>query len=386
MSSKGWQEVRSTVLGNYNLHIIRIIDMTKKTNDREQLKGILKEFDIGLAQQVLVDMCSDLMPTASEFSNQGKKCSHGEDGCVGKEQFMSAPEAVWGQNNLISAHFLTEGAQIQKAVAMVTLKVAKSGLPAGNGWGSGFLVSNSLFMTNNHVIPNKDFCDDVNMQFMYQDNYNTQPAIQSEFFETNEDSFFYTNASLDYTIVRLRRKPYKWTLANPAFRAVENQEIRGDAPKLQFSEEEQIQALSKIKDFITRDVSISAFDPGSILQYFGYTPGSKYGFIPMPDTVTYPEGLRLNIIQHPRGRKKEVVVQQNELTDVHTNIVHYYSDTDYGSSGSPVFNNTWDLMALHHARNTAESANEGIRIDKIVADLRNEFQSSNPAILTELGI
>ncbi len=43
-------------------------------------------------------------------------------------------------------------------------------------------------------------------------------------------------------------------------------------------------------------------------------------------------------------------------------------------------------MALHHARDSAESANEGIRIDKIVADLKNEFQNSNPGILTELGI
>ena len=92
------------------------------------------------------------------------------------------------------------------------------------------------------------------------------------------------------------------------------------------------------------------------------------------------------MVQHPQGRKKEVVVQQNELTDVHANVIHYFSDTDYGSSGSPVFDNNWDLMALHHARKPSENANEGIRIDKIIADLRNEFQTTNPAILTELGI
>jgi endonuclease G len=74
------------------------------------------------------------------------------------------------------------------------------------------------------------------------------------------------------------------------------------------------------------------------------------------------------------------------LKDTHTNVIHYYSDTDYGSSGSPVFNNTWDLMALHHARNSSESANEGIRIDKIVADLKGQFQTSNPGILSDLNI
>jgi len=187
--------------------------MTKQTNDKEQLKGILKEFDLGQAREVLGELRSDLMPKLTEFSNMGEKCENGQDRCIGREEFMQGQEAVWGQINFLPAHFLTEGAEVQKAVAMVTLKAAKSGLPAGSGWGSGFLISNSLFMTNNHVIPSKAFCRDVNMQFMYQDNYNTGPAIGSEFFETNEDSFFHTDIALDYTIVRLKRKPYKFKIA-----------------------------------------------------------------------------------------------------------------------------------------------------------------------------
>jgi len=355
------------------------------TNDKEQLKGILKEFDLGQAKEVLSELYSDLMPTISEFKNQGEKCSHGQDGFIGKEEFAQSQEAMYDQNNFLSAHFLSEGAEIQKAIAMVTLKVAKSGLPSGSGWGSGFLISNSLFMTNNHVIRNKAFCDDVNMQFMYQDNYNTEPAISSEFFETNEDSFFHTNAGLDYTIVRLRRKPYRFRIPFP-YRLGEDRVNHSYPAKHEYADTEQIEELKYLSDFITKKQPISEFDPGRILHFFGYTPGSKYGFIPLRPTVSYPEGLRLNVIQHPQGRKKEVVVQQNELTDVHTNVIHYFSDTDYGSSGSPVFNNTWDLMALHHARKPSESANEGMRIDKIVADLRNEFQASNPGLLTELGI
>jgi hypothetical protein len=242
-------------------------------------------------------------------------------------------------------------------------------------------------MTNNHVIPNEDFCDKVNMQFMYQDNYGSEPVISSEFFETNENSFFHTDSTLDYTIVRLKRKPYLVRLASDTVRSFEGMENQNyTAAKHEYADAEQIEEIKLINDFITKKKPLSLFDPGWILRIFGYTPGSKYGFIPLRPTIFYPEGLRLNIIQHPQGRKKEVVVQQNELTDVHTNIIHYFSDTDYGSSGSPVFNNTWDLMALHHARNNAESANEGIRIDKIVTDLRNEFQVSNPGILTELGI
>lgn len=363
--------------------------MAKQTNDKELLKGILKKFGLGQAKGVLNELCSDLMPKVSDFKNQGEKCSHGQDCCIGKEEFAQGLEAMYDQNNFLSAHFLTEGAEIQKAIAMVTLKVAKgSGLPAGSGWGSGFLISNSLFMTNNHVIEDKAFCDDVNMQFMYQDNYNSEPAISSEFFETNENSFFHTNASLDYTIVRLKRRPYRVRVADTAYRYRSRENIANPTSlaKHDYADTEQIEELKYLTDFIIKKQPLSRFDPSRIIRVFGYTPGSKYGFIPLRPTVSYPVGLRLNVVQHPQGRKKEVVVQQNELTDVHTNVIHYYSDTDYGSSGSPVFNNTWDLMALHHARKPAESANEGIRIDKIVTDLRSEFQTSNPGLLTELGI
>ena len=363
--------------------------MEQKT-DTEQLRGILAAFNLEDITFAVDDVRSGLMAHTKflDSKKQGEKCAHGQNGCIGSKEFEAGLEAVWGQDNLLSAHFLSEGAEVQKTVAMVTLKESHVGLPAGNGWGSGFLVSNSLFMTNNHVIEDKGFCDKVNMQFMYQDNYNSEPAISSEFFETNEDSFFHTNVSLDYTIVRLRRKPYRFTF-DPALRSVRMWEApngEGCRTDNELAESDQIAELRSLNDVIARREPITALDPSRITYLFGYTLGSRYGFVALRPSVSYPEGLRLNIIQHPRGRKKEVVVQQNTTTDVHANVIHYYSDTDYGSSGSPVFNNTWDLMALHHARKPSENANEGIRIDKIVADLRAEFVSSNPGILTELGI
>ncbi|MFT6087063.1 MAG: hypothetical protein ACJA11_002308, partial [Glaciecola sp.] len=121
--------------------------MAVESNDKNQLKGMLREFDIGQIQSVLNELKATMMPSANDFSNQGTRCNHGDDGFIDKEHFESNQEAVWGQNNLISAHFLTEGAEIQKAVAMVTLKEGYSGLSSGSGWGSGFLISDTLFMT-----------------------------------------------------------------------------------------------------------------------------------------------------------------------------------------------------------------------------------------------
>ncbi len=359
--------------------------LTEK-DERKQLEELLnlKEFSLDDTKMVLDQMTYNRMPhlefdKKKPFKNQGKKCKHGENGCVTKDHFEMGEEAIYLENNLLKSHFLTEGSEVLKSVAMVTLKTAYNGLPAGKGWGTGFLVSNSLFMTNNHVIPNKDFCKKIHMQFNYQDDYNNQP-INSEFFETNENSFFYTNPDLDFTIVRLNRNPYR-------LRDFQNMN-RMDSMSYgsEYADSVQIEELKYLDDFIARRKPISAFDPSRIIRIFGYTPGRRYNFIPMRSNVTYPIDLRLNVIQHPQGRKKEVVIQQNKLNDVHTNIIHYFSDTDYGSSGSPVFNNTWDLMALHHARYPQEQTNEGIRIDKIVTDLQNKFEGTNTGILAELGI
>ena len=69
------------------------------------------------------------------------------------------------------------------------------------------------------------------------------------------------------------------------------------------------------------------------------------------------------------------------------------SGSEPGSSGSPVLNNSWDLVALHHAAGSQDGTgdwldNQGVRIDKFVADLRSQLSGSTAgqAVLSELGI
>ena len=88
--------------------------------------------------------------------------------------------------------------------------------------------------------------------------------------------------------------------------------------------------------------------------------------------ATVAPGERVCIIQHPRGRKMEVALHDNKVTELRDRVVRYTTDTEGGSSGSPVFNIHWELVGLHHwgrKERDGTATNEGVRISAIVADL-----------------
>ena len=89
-----------------------------------------------------------------------------------------------------------------------------------------------------------------------------------------------------------------------------------------------------------------------------------------PATITRRE--RAAIIQHPAARPKEITLHNNEVTRVKDKVIHYRTDTEPGSSGSPVFNDRWQLVALHHAgwvEPGGRATNEGVRIPAVIARL-----------------
>lgn len=112
-----------------------------------------------------------------------------------------------------------------------------------------------------------------------------------------------------------------------------------------------------------------------------------YGSAPLSDASDkHMIGEFANIIQHPRGRFKEVVLRENRLVNRFDDALHYLADTERGSSGSPVFNSEWQMIALHHwgapwidGRGASDPSsveiNEGIRISSIVRELRAQMHN-----------
>jgi hypothetical protein len=101
-----------------------------------------------------------------------------------------------------------------------------------------------------------------------------------------------------------------------------------------------------------------------------------------PPTLPVTVGFPAFIIQHPIGGVKKVGLYRNEVRFVSHSVVQYLTDTEGGSSGAPVFNERWEIIALHHSWVEAElgrspgtasasdtKRNQGIRIDRVIEGL-----------------
>jgi V8-like Glu-specific endopeptidase len=83
------------------------------------------------------------------------------------------------------------------------------------------------------------------------------------------------------------------------------------------------------------------------------------------------------IVQHPDGQRKRLGFVRNQVSYMDSRVVQYLTDTETGSSGSPVFDEEAALIAVHHAGGRPQEVlgrpptkkNEGVRISQIRAGL-----------------
>jgi len=78
------------------------------------------------------------------------------------------------------------------------------------------------------------------------------------------------------------------------------------------------------------------------------TPRLNCPLVHLSDTRVLAED-RVAIIQHPNGMAKQVAMHNNLVTFANETRVQYLTDTLPGSSGAPVFDVKWNVVALHHA-------------------------------------
>ncbi|HEY0015325.1 MAG TPA: trypsin-like peptidase domain-containing protein [Longimicrobium sp.] len=223
--------------------------------------------------------------------------------------------------------FADKAREISRAVGRLTTR-------NGRAMGSCFMISPRLLATAGHALPNRETVALRKVEFNFEQK-SSSPNTRARF-TLNPDTFFLSKdeMGLDCTIIALGEK---------------------------------IDAAT----FTPRYCPLSARDDKHALGFFG------------------------NLIHHPGAKAKQFVLRENRLIDRpdepapngaggvdRPELLAYRGQTDPGSSGAPVFNDVWNVVALHFWGGTLpplhlgdgvtvqDTVGHGIRISAIVSRLQ----------------
>jgi endonuclease G len=252
-------------------------------------------------------------------------------GELSRGELQETFERIIDGNELQDINYLEKGTKASRSVCRIRFQTG-----GGTGYATGFLISQRVLITNNHVFPDAQTARTAEAQFRYERDVEGSELTPVRF-KLEPDRLFFTSKKLDFSVV----------------------------------------AVS------ARDVT-------------GATALDTFNFLPLIDvTGKVAEGEWLTVIQHPAGQMKQVCVRENQLLRRTDDFLWYSTDTLAGSSGSPVFSNDWFVVALHHSGVAEErngviqtvlgrdfnpkvdkeddikwKANEGVRVSRIVQTLR----------------
>ncbi|HEV7682022.1 MAG TPA: DNA/RNA non-specific endonuclease [Pyrinomonadaceae bacterium] len=196
-------------------------------------------------------------------------------------------ERLLGTNDLVDEFYLERALLAASPVCRVSIRAASG---HERGCATGFMVSPRLLLTNEHVFGSADEAAPSIAEFNYRFDVAGRPE-QSYRFRLRPDLFFFNHEKLDFALV-------------------------------------SVEATS---------------EDGIALSTFGY-----HRLISQTGKALLKEWM--TVIQHPGGARRQFAIRENQcVDDEDPDVVWYKSDTAQGSSGSPVLNDSFQVVALHHA-------------------------------------
>jgi V8-like Glu-specific endopeptidase len=131
---------------------------------------------------------------------------------------------------------------------------------------------------------------------------------------------------------------------------------------------------------LARRVGEESFAPNGRDQ----TGAQLRGWLALPaGPLAFAKDDPLMIVQHPDGSPMKLAVDTESVVGEVANglRVRYRTNTEPGSSGSPVFDLNWNLVALHHMGDPASSLpatyNQGVPLDKVRARIVSQGKSNS---------
>jgi Trypsin-like peptidase domain len=224
---------------------------------------------------------------------------------------------IGGRNNTRPISFLEQGKHLASAVGMIVIP--------GVGFGTGFLVADDLVMTNNHVLRSAEVAEGSHILFD---------------FENRLDGSLRRTAK-----TKLASRAGFWTSPAPPL----------GEPLSEGCLDYTIVRLERTAPGTRVPLRLGSFEIACL------------------DDVV--------VIHHPGGAPKQITISGTEVQFVDTLRCQYLADTQTGSSGAPVFNDKWELVALHHIGGVSQpdapntKRNEGVCVDAILKSLPDSLMT-----------
>lgn len=233
-----------------------------------------------------------------------------------------------GSDERLSYDFFEGALRVQKSIVRLQVPRVFKNMPDGKaGLGTGWLVTQQLVFTNHHVVaarkPNEAAATPAELRMQAEQTVGWFDYLTEAGTQAECQSIelVCSNPKLDYALLRLKNTPV-----------------------------------------------LAIRSPLRIAQH-----------------PVLRQADRLNIVQHPGGGPLKYAIRNNFYVGQGEgpNFIRYLTDTEKGSSGSPIFDDDWFVVAMHRAARkippesykgeTIKYHNEGIEISAILNDLPKDI-------------
>ncbi|MCO4769630.1 MAG: trypsin-like peptidase domain-containing protein [Deltaproteobacteria bacterium] len=305
-----------------------------------EIKGVRASFDAGgesIPYDALVELGVSHPAATSGPAPAAAMGSWTVDAADARPENIEVQEATTvSETGFLDFAFLANGAAAGATVARVVTRRVESGQETGKGGtGSGFLLKPGLFLTNHHVVNARG----AREPDASADDLEAQTKLMVVEFDVDSDTADGTKV-LGGTLLAWHPRNTRSRKDGLDFALVE---LTGPP----------------LPDGSSRDALVREM---------------RSADRPMKTTDA------INCIQHPGGQEKQLALRSNQLQESGPTALRYYTNTEPGSSGSPLFDDDWRVVGLHRAAiardtsyqgKTRETLNVGTPIHEILESLRS---------------